>query len=113
MRLVKPRSLTRRRRVSCEENFFPMAAIAGDIGPTRSKFVDQSPQAPVHTPTAPRFCQDIGCCAVVRADIAESIGSLAIEECYADQDCAVLFGADRQPHDGNDDATGRARLKLV
>ena len=35
-----------------------------------------------------------------------------LEEFYADLDCAVLFGAERQPDDFNDDAIGRALLTL-
>jgi transposase len=35
-----------------------------------------------------------------------------LEEFYAELDCAVLFGAERQPQDFNDDAMGRALLKL-
>ena len=34
------------------------------------------------------------------------------EEFYHNQDCAVLFGAERHAADFNDDAVGRALLKL-
>ena len=44
--------------------------------------------------------------------LVDSRALYRLPEFYAERDCAVLFGADRQPADFNDDAIGRALEKL-
>ncbi len=50
--------------------------------------------------------------ALIIAIMVEPRALYRLEEFYHDQDCAVLFGAERHAADFNDDAIGRALLKL-
>lgn len=50
--------------------------------------------------------------ALVIGMMVDPMALYRLEEFYADMDCAVLFGAERQAHDFNDDAIGRALSKL-
>ena len=50
--------------------------------------------------------------ALVIAMMVDPLALYRLEEFYREVDCAVLFGAERQPEDFNDDAIGRALIKL-
>ncbi len=50
--------------------------------------------------------------ALIIGMMVDSMALYRLEEFYADLDCAVLFGAERQAPDFNDDAIGRALTKL-
>lgn len=50
--------------------------------------------------------------ALIIGCLVDPMALYRLEEFYAELDCAVLFGAERQPQDFNDDAIGRALLKL-
>ncbi len=50
--------------------------------------------------------------ALIIGCLVDPLALYRLEEFYAELDCAVLFGAERQAHDFNDDAMGRALLKL-
>ncbi len=50
--------------------------------------------------------------ALIIGCLVDPLALYRLEEFYAELDCAVLFGAERQAHDFNEDAMGRALLKL-
>jgi transposase len=66
-------------------------------------------------PWDPRQCKvspGVRILALVIGMLVDPLALYRLEELYADMDCAVLFGAERQAHDFNDDAMGRALRKL-
>lgn len=66
-------------------------------------------------PWDPRQCKvspGVRILALVIGMLVDPLALYRLEELYAAMDCAVLFGAERQAHDFNDDAMGRALRKL-
>ena len=66
-------------------------------------------------PWDPRQCKvapGVRLLALMIGCLVDPLALYRLEEFYADFDCVVLFGAERQPADFNDDAMGRALIKL-
>ncbi len=68
-----------------------------------------------HLPWDPQQCKispGIRLLALIITMMVNPQALYSLEEFYADHDCAVLFGAGRTAADFNDDAIGRALIKL-
>ena len=87
------------------------AVVAADMA-TRIGLVEY---LNAHVPWDPKQCKvspGIRILALIIGFLVDPLALYRLEEFYTDLDCAVLFGAERQPHDFNDDAIGRALVKL-